>query len=135
MYNLAAQHWNHSFYWLCMSPNGGGKPSGDLADAITKDFGSYEAFKEKFSASASGHFGSGWAWLCLNKEGNLSVVDTHDAANPMRDGLHPIMTCDVWEHAYYLDYQNNRDGYVEAYWSLVNWSFIEARYRYFSLSA
>jgi Fe-Mn family superoxide dismutase len=123
MFNSAAQHWNHSFYWQSMAPNAGGNPTGAIADAINRDFGSFEAFKEQFSAVAAGHFASGWAWLVQDNDGKLKIVDTHDAANPMRDGLKPILTCDVWEHAYYVDYRNRRADYVKAWWDLINWEF------------
>jgi len=123
LFNQAAQTWNHTFYWHSLSPNGGGEPSGPIADAIKSDLGGFEAFKEKFSAEAAGHFGSGWAWLVRNASGKLEVVSTHDAGNPMTDGHTPILTCDVWEHAYYLDYQNARPKYIEAWWNLVNWDF------------
>lgn len=124
VFNNAAQIWNHSFFWNSLSPNGGGKPTGKLLDAIERDFGSFDAFKEKFSSVATGHFASGWAWLIKNKDGKLQVCDTHDAGNPLRDGLgKPLLTCDVWEHAYYIDHRNARAKYVEAWWKLVNWEF------------
>jgi Fe-Mn family superoxide dismutase len=108
-----------------MSPQGGGAPGGELADLIDKSFGSYKEFQEKFTQEATKHFGSGWAWLVLNSEGKLSIVSTHDAANPMQDGLTPLLTCDVWEHAYYVDYRNARPKYLESWWKLVNWKFAE----------
>ncbi len=124
VFNNAAQVWNHSFYWNCMAPNGGGRPTGSLADAINASFGSFDAFKEKFSAAASGHFGSGWAWLVKDKDGKLSIQQTHDGSTPMREKLgKPILTCDVWEHAYYIDYRNARAKYVDAWWNVVNWEF------------
>jgi len=120
VFNQAAQVWNHTFYWNSMSPSGGGEPTGAIADAIKKSFGSFADFKERFSASAVGHFASGWAWLV--KDGDkLEVVDLHDAGNPLTMGKKPILTCDVWEHAYYVDYRNARPKYVEAWWNLVNW--------------
>lgn len=123
LFNNAAQIWNHTFYWNSMSPNGGGEPTGAIADAIKRDFGDFASFKEKFSAAAGGHFGSGWAWLVKNGEGKLEIVDTHDAGCPLRDGLTPILTCDVWEHAYYVDYRNARPEYIKAWWNLINWEF------------
>ncbi len=123
LFNQAAQVWNHTFYWNGMSPNGGGAPTGAIADAINSTFGSFDAFKEQFNATAGGHFGSGWAWLVKDAAGKLSIVGTHDAGNPMTDGLTPILTCDVWEHAYYVDYRNARPSYLESWWKLVNWDF------------
>jgi Fe-Mn family superoxide dismutase len=120
IFNNGAQVWNHTFYWNCMSPNGGGEPSDDLAAAIDQAFGSFAAFKEKFSTSAATNFGSGWTWLVKNGAG-LEIVNTSNAANPLRDGKQPLMTIDVWEHAYYIDYRNARPKYVEAWWDLVNW--------------
>lgn len=123
IFNNAAQIWNHTFYWKSMSPNGGGKPSGDLADKIDADFGSFEKFKDAFASEAGAHFGSGWAWLVL-KDGKLHVTSTHDANLPLVEGGHPLLTCDVWEHAYYLDYQNRRPDYVDTFLDhLVNWEF------------
>ena len=120
VFNQAAQVWNHTFYWNSMSPSGGGEPKGAIADAIKKSFGSFSDFKERFSAAAAGHFASGWAWLV--KDGDkLEVVDLHDAGNPLTLGKKPILTCDVWEHAYYVDYRNARPKYIEAWWNLVNW--------------
>jgi len=121
VFNNAAQIWNHTCYWNSLSPNGGGEPRGAIADAINKAFGSFGSFKEKFSTTAGGHFGSGWAWLVKDESGNLAVVDTHDAGCPLREGKTPILTCDVWEHAYYIDYRNARGAYIEAWWNLVNW--------------
>lgn len=123
IFNNAAQHWNHSFYWKCLSPKGGGEPKGKLAESINKAFGSFASFKEKFSAAAVGMFGSGWAWLVKNSDGGLAIESTSNAANPMTAGKKPLLTCDVWEHAYYIDYRNNRAGYVEAFWKIVNWDF------------
>jgi superoxide dismutase, Fe-Mn family len=124
IYNNAAQVWNHTFYWKCMKPNGGGEPAGALADLLIKGFGSVQAFREKFTATAVGTFGSGWAWLVRNRDGTLSVESTSNAMNPMRDGKQPLLTCDVWEHAYYIDYRNARAKYVEAWWNLVDWAFV-----------
>mmetsp|Transcript_5630 Transcript_5630/g.8640 ORF Transcript_5630/g.8640 Transcript_5630/m.8640 type:complete len:187 (-) Transcript_5630:914-1474(-) len=120
VFNCAAQTWNHTFYWNSMSPNGGGEPTGAIKEAIEKDFGSFDAFKQEFTTTAATHFGSGWAWLVKNGEGKLEVVGTHDAGNPLTDGKTPILTCDVWEHAYYIDYRNARASYIDAWWKLVN---------------
>jgi len=129
LFNQAAQVWNHTFFWNSMSPSGGGNPSGQIADAINRDFGSYEAFKNQFSAEAAGHFGSGWAWLVADKDGKLSIMSTHDADLPLAHGAHAILTIDVWEHAYYLDYQNKRPDFIAAYLDkLVNWEFANANY-------
>lgn len=124
VFNNAAQIWNHTFYWNSLSPNGGGAPSGALADAINAAFGSYDAFKEKFSASAAGNFGSGWTWLVKNADGSVEIVNTSNAGCVLNNaGQTPLITCDVWEHAYYIDYRNARPKYVEAFWNLVNWDF------------
>ena len=123
IYNLSAQIVNHTFYWNSLSPNGGGEPKGQIAEAINKRWGNFGEFKKEFSQVAAGHFGSGWAWLVKDSENNLKVVGGHDAHNPTTDGLVPILTCDVWEHAYYVDYRNDRVKYIEAWWSLVNWDF------------
>jgi len=124
IFNFAAQIYNHDFYWKSMSPNGGGEPKGLIKEKINENFGSFEKFKEEFSAAATGHFGSGWAWLVKDlKENKLKIVTTHDAANPIQQTLMPILTCDVWEHAYYIDYRNARNSYVEAWWNTVNWEF------------
>lgn len=123
LFNNAAQTWNHSFYWNSMSGSGGGAPSGRIAGMIDDAFGSFDAFKEKFSAAAGGQFGSGWAWLVQNADGSLAITTTGNAGCPLTDGVTPILTCDVWEHAYYLDYQNARPQYVAAWWNLLNWDF------------
>lgn len=123
MFNNAAQVWNHTFYWHSMSPNGGGAPTGALADALTGAFGSVDAFKEKFTQTALTTFGSGWAWLVKNADGGLEVVSTSNAGTPLTEGKTPILTCDVWEHAYYVDYRNARPAYVDHWWELVNWDF------------
>lgn len=123
IFNNAAQVWNHTFYWNSMRPNGGGEPDGKLADAIRRDFGSFEAFKEAFSKAAVTLFGSGWAWLVKNPDGKLQIVQTSNAGNPLTSGQKPLLTCDVWEHAYYIDYRNARPKYVENFWNLVNWDF------------
>jgi Fe-Mn family superoxide dismutase len=124
VFNNAAQVWNHSFYWECLSPNGGGEPSGALLDAITQAFGSFMAFKEQFTQAAITTFGSGWAWLVQDVDGQLKITSTSNAANPMTSGLTPLLTCDVWEHAYYIDYRNRRPDYLNAFWALVNWDFV-----------
>lgn len=126
LFNNAAQVWNHSFYWNSMSPNGGGEPTGAIADAINAAFGSFDAFKSQFGAAAAGQFGSGWAWLVRDAEGKLSITSTGNAETPLTEGLTPVLTCDVWEHAYYVDYRNDRGGYVNAWWNLVNWDFANA---------
>jgi superoxide dismutase, Fe-Mn family len=126
VFNNAAQIWNHTFYWNSMSPNGGGAPSGAIADAIDAAFGSFDNFKSQFAAAAGGQFGSGWAWLVKNSAGELEIVATSNAGSPLTDNHTPILTCDVWEHAYYLDYQNGRGNYVAAWWNLVNWDFANA---------
>lgn len=123
IFNNAAQIWNHSFYWNCLSPNGGGAPGGDLGKAIASTFGSFDEFKEKFTASAVGNFGSGWTWLVKNPDGSIEIVNTSNAGNPLPTGQIPLLTCDVWEHAYYIDYRNARPAYVGAFWNLVNWEF------------
>ena len=120
--NNASQVWNHTFYWQSMGPNAGGKPTGAIAAAIDRDFGSFEEFKKQFSQVAVGHFASGWAWLVQTSEGKLKIVDTHDGAHPFGLGS-PILTCDVWEHAYYVDYRNARAKYVENWWNVINWEF------------
>jgi Fe-Mn family superoxide dismutase len=123
MFNNAAQVWNHTFYWNCLSPKGGGEPSGPLADAIGKSFGSFATFKEKLSAAAVTQFGSGWAWLIKNADGSLAIEQTSNAGTPLKDGKRALLTVDVWEHAYYIDYRNARPAYVEAFWKVVNWDF------------
>lgn len=122
LFNNAAQAWNHAFYWQSLSPSGG-SPSGALESAIDRDFGSLDDLKQAFADEAGGHFGSGWAWLVRRADGSLAVTSTHDADNPLRSDDTPLITCDVWEHAYYLDYQNARGDYLEKYWEIVNWAF------------
>ena len=125
LYNLSAQIWNHTFYWSCMSPNGGGAPSDKLKAELEKSFGSVDKFKEQFSAAAVGHFGSGWAWLIQDGD-KLTIHQTHDAGCPLSEGLKPVLTCDVWEHAYYIDFRNDRPAYVKNFWNVINWEFVEA---------
>ena len=129
MFNNAAQVWNHTFYWNCLKPNGGGELSGKLADAIKAAFGDFAKFKEQFSDTAVKTFGSGWAWLVQRPDGSLAVVSTPNAATPLTGEDKPLLTCDVWEHAYYIDYRNARPKYVESFWNLVNWDFVAANLR------
>ena len=124
IFNNAAQVWNHNFYWRCLSPEGGGQPTGKLAQEIAKEFNTFDEFKETFNAAAKGNFGSGWTWLTKDSSGRLEIVNTDDAGNPMTDGQQPLLTCDVWEHAYYIDYRNQRGEYLDAFWKLVNWDFV-----------
>jgi Fe-Mn family superoxide dismutase len=124
IFNNAAQVWNHTFYWNCMSPDGGGEPEGGLATAIDDAFGSLAAFKDSFSEAAATNFGSGWTWLTRNPEGQLEIINTGNAGNPMTQDKQPLLTCDVWEHAYYIDYRNARPRYIEAFWNIVNWDFV-----------
>ncbi|PKM34691.1 MAG: superoxide dismutase [Fe] [Gammaproteobacteria bacterium HGW-Gammaproteobacteria-10] len=128
IFNNAAQIWNHTFYWNSLSPNGGGEPTGDLANAINRAFGSFDEFKAAFTKCAVTTFGSGWAWLVKNKDGSLALVSTSNAGCPLTEGQTPLLTCDVWEHAYYIDYRNARPAYLEAFWALVNWDFASANY-------
>ena len=127
VFNNAAQIWNHTFYWNGMSPTGGGAPTGKVAEAIDKAFGSFTAFKEQFTKTAIGTFGSGWAWLVQRPDGALAIVSTSNAATPLTGPDTALLTCDVWEHAYYVDYRNARPKYVEAFWNLVNWDFVAAK--------
>jgi len=124
LFNNAAQVWNHTFYWNCLSPNGGGEPTGAVADAINKAFGSFAAFKEKFTTSAATNFGSGWTWLVKNKDGSIEIFNTGNAGTPMTSDKKALLTVDVWEHAYYIDYRNARPKYLEGFWNLVNWDFV-----------
>ena len=128
VFNNAAQIWNHTFYWNGLSPNGGGAPTGALADAIDQAFGSFDEFKQQFAASAAGNFGSGWTWLVKNDDGSVEIVNTSNAANPMTDGKTPLLTVDVWEHAYYIDYRNARPKYLEEIWNIVNWEFVAGNF-------
>ncbi len=123
LFNNAAQVWNHTFYWNSMSPNGGGEPTGKVLDAINAKWGSFDAFKEAFNKSAAGNFGSGWTWLVKKSDGSVDIVNTDDAETPLTTSDVPLLTCDVWEHAYYIDYRNARPKYLENFWNVVNWDF------------
>ncbi len=125
LFNNAAQVWNHTFYWYCLSPKGGGEPKGKIGEEIKKAFGSFQTFKEKFTEASLTQFGSGWAWLVKKPDGTLAIEKTANAGCPLTTGHKPLLTCDVWEHAYYIDYRNARAKYVDAFWSLVNWDFVE----------
>jgi len=124
IFNNAAQVWNHTFYWHCLSPQVGQEPSGVLLEKINQAFGSFAAFQEKFTATALGTFGSGWAWLVKNSDGSLAIISTSNADTPLAHGQTALLTCDVWEHAYYIDYRNARAKYLENFWKLVNWKFV-----------
>lgn len=126
IFNNAAQVWNHTFYWNCLAPNAGGAPTGKIAEAINKVFGSFEEFKKQFNDAAAKNFGSGWTWLVKKADGSLAIVNTSNAATPVSGEDKPLLTVDVWEHAYYIDYRNARVKYLEEFWALVNWSFVEA---------
>lgn len=128
IFNNGAQVWNHTFYFSSLSPEGGGKPAGSLGKALERDFNSFSGFQEKFTLAANTLFGSGWAWLVKEPDGRLRIIQMSNAGNPIRDGLIPILTCDVWEHAYYLDYQNMRPDYVKSFWELVDWDVVAKRY-------
>ena len=128
IFNNAAQVWNHTFYWNSLAPNAGGEPTGTLAKAINDKFGSFGKFKEEFTKCAVTTFGSGWAWLVKNADGSLALVSTSNAGCPLTTGQKPLLTCDVWEHAYYIDYRNARPAYLEAFWALVNWDFAAANF-------
>ncbi len=128
VFNNAAQVWNHTFYWNCLTPNGTGAPTGALAEAIDATFGSFDKFKEEFTKCAVTTFGSGWGWLVKNADGSLALVSTSNAGCPLTSGQTPLLTCDVWEHAYYIDFRNLRPKYLEAFWALVNWDFVASNY-------
>ena len=128
VFNNAAQVWNHSFYWNCLSPTGGGAPTGALAAAIDAKFGSFEEFKKQFNQSGATNFGSGWTWLVKNTDGSLEIFNTSNAGTPMTSGKQALLTLDVWEHAYYIDYRNARPKYLEEIWKIVNWGFVEANF-------
>ncbi|HYF60625.1 MAG TPA: Fe-Mn family superoxide dismutase [Burkholderiaceae bacterium] len=123
VFNNAAQVWNHTFFWSSMKPNGGGQPTGPVADAIAKKWGSFDAFKEAFTKSAIGNFGSGWTWLVKKADGSIDIVNTSNAGTPITGTDRPLLTCDVWEHAYYIDYRNRRPDFLGAWWNVVNWDF------------
>ena len=123
IFNNSAQIWNHTFYWHSLAPNGGGQPKGSLGEAVKKKFSSFDAFKEAFTKSAVGNFGSGWTWLVKKADGTVDIVNTSNAATPLTGADKPLLTCDVWEHAYYVDYRNRRPDYVGAFWNRVNWEF------------
>lgn len=123
IFNNAAQVWNHTFYWFCLTPHGKSEPQGKLSDAICTYFGDFAKFKEQFTQTALNTFGSGWAWLVKDKNHVLKIMSTSNAGNPLTEGFTPILTCDVWEHAYYIDYRNARAQYVNAFWNIINWDF------------
>ncbi len=127
IFNNGAQVWNHTFYWNCLAPKAGGEPKGTVKDAIEVSFGSFADFKDKFTKAAATLFGSGWAWLVKTPQGKLEIVQESNAGNPLRNGLTPILTCDVWEHAYYLDKQNRRPDYIADFWNLVNWDSVKEK--------
>ncbi|HVT37104.1 MAG TPA: Fe-Mn family superoxide dismutase [Nevskiaceae bacterium] len=124
IFNNAAQVWNHTFFWNCLTPKAAA-PGKKITDALVKQFGGLDDFKKQFTETAMGTFGSGWAWLVKNADGSLAIVSTTGAGNPMTAGQKPLLTCDVWEHAYYIDYRNARATFLEHFWALVNWSFVE----------
>ena len=128
VFNNAAQVWNHSFYWNCLSPTGGGAPTGALAATIDAKFGSFEEFKKQFNQSGATNFGSGWTWLVKNADGSLEIFNTSNAGTPMTSGKQALLTLDVWEHAYYIDYRNARPKYLETIWNIVNWDFVAANF-------
>ena len=129
VFNNSAQIWNHTFYWNCLSPNGGGAASGAVADAINAAFGSFDKFKEEFTNSAINNFGSSWTWLVKKADGSVAIVNTSNAATPLTDdGITPLLTVDLWEHAYYIDYRNARPKYLENFWALVNWEFASSNF-------
>ena len=128
IFNNAAQIWNHTFYFATFSPSGKKEPHGTLARAIESEFGSFAGFREAFTKAATTLFGSGWAWLSMKPDGRLTVTQEQNAGNPMRSGLVPLMTCDVWEHAYYIDYRNRRPDYIKSFWELLDWNIIGDRY-------
>jgi Fe-Mn family superoxide dismutase len=128
IFNNGAQVWNHTFYFEALSKNGRKEPSGVLAEAVKKSFGSLDSFKEQFSKAAGTLFGSGWAWLAKNKDGSLQIIQESNAGNPLKKGLVPLMTCDVWEHAYYIDYRNKRPDYVKNFWEILDWDMVSARF-------
>ena len=128
VYNNAAQHWNHSFFWKCLAPRAGGKPGERIGRAIDTSFGSFDAFKEKFGKAAEELFGSGWAWLVKRADGSLAIEPMSNADTPVRSGNQAVLTLDVWEHAYYIDYRNARPKFIEAFWNVVNWDFADRNF-------
>jgi superoxide dismutase, Fe-Mn family len=128
IFNNAAQVWNHNFYWNCLKPNDGSIPTGALADAINSKWGSYDEFKKAFTQCAITTFGSGWAWLVKKADGTLDLVSTSNATTPIAGDVKPLLTCDVWEHAYYIDYRNARAGYVDKFWNIINWDFVATNF-------
>ena len=124
IFNNAAQTWNHTFFWNCMSPKGGGYPGGKVGELINKSWGNFDKFKEEFAKSAIGNFGSGWTWLVQNQKGDIEIMNTSNADTPMKHDSKALMTLDVWEHAYYIDYRNSRPNFVTAFWNVVNWDFV-----------
>lgn len=129
IFNNAAQVWNHTFYWNCLKPGGGGQPQGEVSKAIKSAFGSFDNFKNEFTQKAVTLFGSGWAWLVKNEDGSIAIVQTSNAGTPMTEGKIAVLTLDVWEHAYYIDYRNARPKYVEVFWNIVNWGFAEKNFQ------
>ncbi|MFI3246372.1 MAG: superoxide dismutase [Fe] [Ferrimonas sp.] len=128
IFNNAAQIWNHTFYWHCLSPNGGGEPTGPIADAIIQSFGSFEQFKQQFTDAAINNFGSSWTWLVKQSDNALAIVNTSNAATPLTSNATPLLTVDLWEHAYYIDFRNLRPDYMGAFWNLVNWDFVNQNF-------
>ena len=128
IFNNAAQHWNHTFFWNCMAPKAGGKPSGPLLKAIESAFGSFDDFKEEFGTAAAELFGPGWAWLVKRDDGSLAIEPMEDADTPLASGGRAVLTLDVWEHAYYIDYRNSRPDFISAFWKIVNWEFAARNY-------
>jgi len=127
LFNNAAQAWNHNFYWNCLTPKAKKQPEGKLAEAINRAFGGFEEFKSKFKELALNNFGSGWTWLVKKSNGSLEIINTSNAGNPLTSGDKPLLTCDVWEHAYYIDYRNERGKYLDNFWNIVNWHFVESQ--------
>lgn len=129
IFNNAAQVWNHTFYWNCLSPQGGGEATGAIAEAIRTAFGSFDKFKEEFTTAAINNFGSSWTWLVKKADGSVAIVNTSNAGTPLTDdSVKPLLTCDLWEHAYYIDYRNARPKYMDAFWALVNWDFVNQNF-------
>ena len=124
IFNNSAQVWNHTFFWNCLSPKGGGAPTGKVGEMINKKWGSFDKFKEEFTKAATTNFGSGWTWLIQNKQGDVEIFNTGNANTPMTSGHKALLTLDVWEHAYYIDYRNSRPNFINAFWNLVNWDFV-----------